>query len=695
MTPVLQIDDLLVSYRRGNDWLDAVRNANLRIEPGETVGLVGESGSGKTSLALAALRYLPENGAVRGGSIRLAGRDLLACTPAEMQQVWREQVRLVPQNPLVSLNPAMRIGQQVAEALPSTPSLRAKSRRAPESQRSGRGNADAAVLDALAAVQIADPPAVARSYPHQLSGGMQQRVMIAMALLGEPALLVLDEPTTNLDVTTEAVILDLVRDLIRQRGTAVLYVSHNLGVVAGLCDRVAVLYAGELVEDAPVAELYRQPLHPYTAGLLHSAPRPGVNRRHASLLAIPGSVPRLEERPAGCVFAPRCPVAVDLCQQRPEPSVVAPGRTVRCHRWAEISAGELALIGRGQTFEVAENLEGLEMAGETVLRVRDLAKRFERPRSLSDVLARRPARQVRAVDGVSVQIGRGRTLGLVGESGSGKTTLARCIVGLAERSGGDVTLLDLPLAPAVSQRDPATLRRLQMVFQNPDEALNPHRTVGQTLARTLRRLAGLDKAAARQRAAELLALVKLDPAYLDRLPGQLSGGEKQRVAIARAFASQPDLLLFDESVSALDVSVQAAILNLLSELQAEGQAAHLFISHDLAVVSYLADEVAVMYLGQVVEAGPTERIFDPPHHPYTAALLSAIPVPDPAAARGRIHLQGDIPSAAAIPGGCRFHTRCPRFLGDLCAQHEPPWQDGGGGHWIRCHLTVEALTSNP
>jgi len=297
------------------------------------------------------------------------------------------------------------------------------------------------------------------------------------------------------------------------------------------------------------------------------------------------------------------------------------------------------------------------------------------------------------VDGVSVQIGRGRTLGLVGESGSGKTTLARCIVGLAERSSGDVTLLDLPLARALNQRDPATLRRLQMVFQNPDEALNPYRTVGQTLTRTLSRLAGLGKAAAQQRAGQLLTAVKLDASYLDRLPGQLSGGEKQRVSIARAFASQPDLLLFDESVSALDVSVQAAILNLLNELQAEGQTAFLFISHDLAVVSYLADDVAVMYLGQVVEAGATAHIFQPPHHPYTAALLSAIPVLDPAVQRERIHLEGDTPgaSAAAMPSGCRFHTRCPRYLGDLCVQQDPPWQDAGDGHWIRCHLTVEEL----
>ncbi|HSN77431.1 MAG TPA: ABC transporter ATP-binding protein [Anaerolineae bacterium] len=680
MTPILQIDDLTVSYRQGNDWLDAVRDVSLRIEAGETVGLVGESGSGKSTLALAVLRALPENGVVRQGSMRLAGRGLLGLTPAEMQQVWREQIKLVPQNPLVSLNPAMRIGQQLAEALPSSPPARGQ-----------RNYADRAVLDALAAVQIADPPAVARSYPHQLSGGMQQRVMIAMALLGEPLLLVLDEPTTNLDVTTEAVILDLVRDLIRQRGTSVLYVSHNLGVLAGICDRVAVLYAGELVEDARVAQLYRRPLHPYTLGLLDSVPRLGLNRRQAALLPIPGSVPRLDERPAGCVFAPRCPVAVALCQQRPQPSPAQPDHLVRCHRWAEIQSGALKVTLVLAVVDDVQAASDADANGETVLTVRELTKRFDQSRSLADLLAGRPARAVRAVDGVNVQIGRGRTLGLVGESGSGKTTLARCVVGLTERSGGDVTLLDLPLAPALNQRNPATLRRLQMVFQNPDEALNPYRTVGQTLTRTLSRLAGLPKAEAQQRAGELLALVKLDLSYLERLPGQLSGGEKQRVSIARAFASQPDLLLFDESVSALDVSVQAAILNLLSELQEERQTAYLFISHDLAVVSYLADDVAVMYLGQVVEVGPTEHIFQPPHHPYTAALLSAIPVLDPADQRQRIHLQGDIPSAAAMPSGCRFHTRCPRFLGDLCVQQEPSWQDGGDGHWIRCHITVDEL----
>ena len=680
-TPALEIEGLTVSYRRGDVWLDAVRDASLSIAPGETVGLVGESGSGKSSLALAVLRALPENGAVRSGRIRLAGRDLLALGPAEMQTVWREQVRLVPQNPLVSLNPAMRIGKQLAEALPQAALLRAQ-----------RSHAESAVLDALAAVQIADPARVARAFPHQLSGGMQQRVMIAMALLGEPLLLVLDEPTTNLDVTTEAVILDLVRDLIRQRGAAVLYVSHNLGVLAGICDRVAVLYAGDLLEDAPATALYPQPLHPYSAGLLDSAPRLGLNRRQAALLPVPGSAPRPGERPAGCVFAPRCPIAIERCAaERPDLSAPAPGRQVRCHRWAEIMAG--AVDVRRQTFKVSENLEGLDARAESVLDVRNLARRFEQGRSVGDLLAGRPGRSVRAVDGVSVQIGRGRTLGLVGESGSGKTTLARCVVGLTERSSGDVTLLDLPLAPSVGQRDAAVLRRLQMVFQNPDEALNPHRTVGQTLTRTLTRLAGLDKAQAHRRAAELLQAVKLDPAYLERLPGQLSGGEKQRVAIARAFASQPDLLLFDESVSALDVSVQAAILNLLSELQGESQAAYLFISHDLAVVSYLADEVAVMYLGQVVESGPVERFLRPPHHPYTAALLSAIPAPDPAASRQRIHLAGDMSgaSAAAMPAGCRFHTRCPRFLGDLCAQQEPPWRDAGDGHWIRCHIAVDEL----
>lgn len=679
--PALEVEDLTVAYRRATAperWLEAVRNVSLRIDAGQTYGLVGESGSGKSTLALAVMRYLPPSGAVREGAIRLAGRDLLALDDAELRAVWRRQVKLVPQNPLTALNPAMRLGQQLAEALPSAlPQAQAKER----------------VLELLAAVGLADPARVAGSFPHRLSGGMQQRVMIAMALAGEPQLLVLDEPTTNLDVTTEATILDLLRGLVSQRNTAVLYVSHNLAVVAGFCNRVAVLYAGELVEDIAVAELGRGALHPYTLGLLASVPRVGLNKRTARLTPIPGAaLTRLEEAPAGCVFAPRCAIAVDRCQrERPPLERPAPDRLVRCWRWPEVQAGAV-VVATQPSSAPAQSLALPAAAPVEVLALRNVRKYFPLRRSLGQVLRGEPGPAVRAVDSVDVAVGKGLTLGLVGESGSGKTTLACCVAGLLERSSGDVLLAGLPLSPGLAGRSQDVLARLQMVFQNPDEALNPYRSVGDALTRPLVRLAGLSQTAARQRAVELLAAVKLSPAVMQRLPEQLSGGEKQRVAIARAFASHPEVLILDEAVSALDVSVQAAILNLLNDLQSQQASAYLFISHDLAVVAYLADAVAVMYLGQIVESGPTEQLIRPPYHPYTEALLSAAPLLDAEPGRLAIRLAGDAPSAAAVPAGCRFHTRCPRRLGEVCATSEPPWRDAGNGHRIRCHIPLDELS---
>ena len=672
--PALEISNLTVSYRQGPRWLDAVRDVSLRIERGQTYGLVGESGSGKSTLALAIMRYLSSNGAIRQGSIQLAGRNLATLSDADMRQVWSAELKLVPQNPLSSLNPSLRVGIQMAEAV--DPSL------------SGR-HARQRVLELLRIVRMADPERVADSYPHQLSGGMQQRAMIAMALSGAPVLLVLDEPTTNLDVTTEAAILDLFGDLIQGSQTAVLYVSHNLGVIARICDRVAVLYAGELVEDASVTDLYRQPLHPYTQGLLNSVPRIGQTKRQAPLQPISGQIPQLEDLPPACVFAPRCPLAIEICtQQRPPLDVPSTGRQVRCHRWPEIRAGQVDLAKSGEAARVSAPAE---VPAEVILDVNDLEKHFTVRRSLGQVLSGQPPQVIRAVDGVDLQARLGETLGLVGESGSGKTTLARCVVGLTERSGGEVHLLTTPLAPSLAQRDRDFLGQIQMVFQNPDEALNPYRTVGSTLRRTLVHLAGYSRKEAEEGAVELLAAVRLSPTYVERMPGQLSGGEKQRVAIARAFAPHPDLLLFDESVSALDVSVQASILNLLNELQREQGSAYLFISHDLAVVGYLADEIAVIYLGYLMEAGRTPDVLKPPYHPYTEALLSAVPQPDPDAPQQPIRLTGEVPSPIDIPSGCRFHTRCPRFLGDICVEQEPPWRVEENGHRIYCHIPLEEL----
>jgi peptide/nickel transport system ATP-binding protein len=673
MIPALKISDLTVSYRQGNQWLDAVRDVNLVIEPGQIYGLVGESGSGKSTLALAIMRYLSENGLVRQGTIELAGKNLLALNDSELRQVWRKQIKLVPQNPLSSLNPSLRVGEQVAETL---------------SASLADHEAGVKVVELLSMVHLADPERVAQDYPHQLSGGMQQRVMIAMALSGEPALLILDEPTTNLDVTTEAVILDLLEELIQKRQTAVLFVSHNLNLVARFCDRVAVLYAGELVEDAAVADLYRQPLHPYTQGLLDSAPRLGQSKYQAQLAPISGSIPQLDDLPQGCVFTPRCPLAVEQCtRERPTLDIPVEGRQVRCHRWPEILAGTASARQPTQLAGISKN----GLAVPVVLDVQEVKKSFPLRRSLGQVLSGQPAPQIKAVDGVSLQARRGKTLGLVGESGSGKSTLARCIIGLIERSDGEMSLLELPLARDLSQRDQKVLRQLQMVFQNPEEALNPYRTVGDTLRRTLTHLASYSQAKADEGVAQLLTAVKLSPAYADRLPSQLSGGEKQRVAIARAFASQPDLLLFDEAVSALDVSVQAAILNLLNELQREQGSAYIFISHDLAVVSYVADEIAVIYLGHLMEVGRTQEVLQPPYHPYTEALLSAIPLAEALGQQSRIRLDGEVPSPINIPSGCRFHTRCPRYLGEICMTQEPPWRQGKNGHRIYCHIPLDEL----
>ncbi|MEZ4767895.1 MAG: ABC transporter ATP-binding protein [Caldilineales bacterium] len=674
--PVLQVDGLTVAYRRGQQSLAAVRNVSLSIAAGQAYGLVGESGSGKSTLALAVMQYLPENGQITGGAVRLAGQDLATLPREQMQQVWRDQIKLVPQDPGASLNPSLRIGDQLDEAL----------RDGGETGQELRSRS----LEQLRQVRITDPERVAASYPHQLSGGMQQRVLIAMALARQPSLLILDEPTTNLDVTTEAAILDLVRDLVQDHRTAILYVSHNLGVVATLCDRVAVLYAGEMVEDLTTQQLRLRPLHPYTAGLLDSVPRVGQRAGVDPLLPIAGNIARLDALPAGCVFAPRCHLAQQPCLDvRPELEETSDGGLVRCHRWREIAAGEVsASAARPATIVVQNDAPG----DASALAMTGLVKRFPVRRSLAEMLRRTSARQVHAVDGVSLHVAPRRTLGLVGESGSGKTTTARCVVGLAERTGGEVTLFDIVLAPGLDARDASVLRRLQMVFQNPDEALNPYRTVGDVLQRPLQRLMGLSPAEARAEAARLLEAVRLSPAYLDRTPGQLSGGEKQRVTIARSFASNPDVLILDESVSALDVSVQASILNLLTELQAEQGSAYLFISHDLAAVSYLADDIAVMYLGQIVEVGPTELVLHPPFHPYTEALLSAVPRLD-GATEESIRLPGDLPSAIDPPGGCRFHTRCPRLLGDICREQEPPWQEAAPGHRYRCHIAPDELAA--
>jgi peptide/nickel transport system ATP-binding protein len=677
--PILDIRELTVAYHQGGVWLEAVRDVSLSIHAGETYGLVGESGSGKTTLTMALIRYLGEQGAIRKGGIFLGDQNLLALNQTEIRQVWGKKITLVPQNPQSSLNPSMRIGDQLIEVLRHQLGV---------SQR----DASRQAFLWLDKVHIPDPERAAQSYPYQISGGMQQRVMIAMALCTEPQLLILDEPTTNLDVTTQAIILDLIQELINGRETGVLYVTHNLGVVAQICDRIAVLYASELVEDASTQELFFQPLHPYTRGLIESIPHLGETKEDIQLRAISGQIPPLGDTPSGCVFQTRCPIAIETCNTRPPIYPAGEYRFSRCHRWEEIQSKEVSArqpipMAKGEKTPVGDQ--------PLTLNVNDLYVHFPLRRSIAEWARSQPPRRVQAVNRVSLDISPGMTLGLVGESGSGKTTIARTIMGLEGKTDGTIELLEVPLPDKLSQRDLETLRLLQMVFQNPEEALNPHLTIGESLSRPLIRLSGLSRNEADKRVAELMKSIQLPLDYIGHLPGQLSGGELQRVAIARAFSANPELLVLDEPVSALDVSVQATILNLVEELQIANGSSLLLISHDLAVVGYLADWIAVIYLGFLMEIAKPRDLFQPPNHPYTEALLSSVPLADPSLKGNPVHLEGDIPDPVELPGGCPFNTRCPRFLGEVCVTQTPPWQiDDESGKRIFCHIPLEELTAS-
>jgi peptide/nickel transport system ATP-binding protein len=670
---VLFAKGVSIEYRIGKSWLSAVRDITLSIDPLEIHGLVGESGSGKSTVGLGLMKYLAGNARITEGQILFDGEDITHYTPAQMRSIWGKKIGLVPQNPLDSLNPSIRVGEQMTEMLELHMDM---------TGADARDHAE----EMLESVKIADPQQILSRYPHQLSGGMQQRVMIAMVLSTRPRLLVLDEPTTALDVTTQAVILDLVRELIKAENSAALYVSHDLGTVAQLCDQVTVMYAGEKMEGAPIEDLFSQPLHPYTSGLLASLPAAAEDGQMLS--TIEGVAPSLSERPTACVFHPRCPVGIDKCKTEKPPLAAANSeRLVRCWRWEEIASGELIPRNRPQGSQPEADVEK-----GAVLYTYDLKKDFGEQTFLDRVTGQ-DAQIVHAVDDVTLKINRRSTLGLVGESGSGKTTLARSIVALYMATSGDIELLGAQISNNIDKRTRDEMRNLQMVFQNPHDALNPYLTVGQTIGRTYKLLSQQKRSRKQVRVEvnRLLRAVGLTEEYVSRYPNQLSGGEKQRVAIARAFAASPAVVVADEPTSSLDVSVQAVILNLLKDLRAEEGASYLIISHDLDVIKYLADWIVVMYLGEVVEQGTSEQVTRPPMHPYTEALLSAIPVPDPTVDTGHIRLDGDIPSPRNKPSGCPFHTRCPRIIGDICRDEEPPVRDTHDGHQYRCHYTPDEL----
>ena len=658
--PALAVEDLEIVYRvRGRD-REVVRGVTFTVGRASSYGLVGESGCGKSTAALSVVRYLPRNGRVRRGSIAVAGRDVLGLRGESLRLYRRDVVSMVYQNPGSALNPTLRVGRQIEEVF----RLRGAS----------RDEARARSLAAMREVHIADPESVLRRYPHQLSGGMQQRVIIAMALATDPSLLILDEPTTGLDATVEAEVLDLIAELQERHHTAVLFISHNLGVIRKMCSRIGVLYAGELVEEGPSEQLLQDPGHPYTVGLLRCIPRGGLRKERGRLDTIPGFLPPIGADLPGCVFVHRCGLAEDICRTTKPPDYgVGRDHYSRCHFHER--AQELPR----DTDAAPPSDAGVDRGGIPLLRVEDLTKTF-----------RQEGHDIKALAGVSAMLWPGETLGLVGESGSGKTTFARTLLGIVEPTGGSVEIDGRTMPPSLPDRSTGDVAALQIVFQNPDSALNRRHSVRRMLKRTLSKLADVSGSEADRRADELVDAVRLPERVLSARPTALSGGQKQRVAIARAFAGEPRLVVCDEPTSALDVSVQAAILNLLVDLQTTKQTSYVFISHDLGVVRYLSDRIAVLYLGRLMELGPAETVFAPPHHPYTEALLSALPTID-GEQRRRIDLEGEIPSAADPPSGCVFQTRCPRKLGAICEDVEPPLVEVEPEHMMRCHIPLEEL----
>ncbi|WP_343115538.1 ABC transporter ATP-binding protein [Ostreiculturibacter nitratireducens] len=672
--PILEIENLSISFFTRTREIPAVMDFSCTVMPGEAMGLVGESGCGKSTVALGVMRDLGKNGRIVGGSIKFKGRDLATMSDAELRDIRGSEIAMIYQEPMASLNPAMKIGAQLAE-VPIIHEGMAK---------------DAAwnlARQIVADVRLPDPDRILKSYPHQLSGGQQQRIVIAMALMSKPSLLILDEPTTALDVTVEAGIVDLVKDLGHKYGTSMLFISHNLGLVLDVCDRLCVMYSGEAVETGSVKDVFDRMQHPYTQALFRSIPLPGADKNARPLVAIPGNFPLPHERPNGCNFGPRCDHFVaGRCDAADVPMVGVSGHErhdTRCLRVAEIDWS--APPAAGKTFEKTP-------VGDVVLKTEDLRKYYEV--SASQLFGGGEKRVVKANETLSFEAHESETLAIVGESGCGKSTFAKVLMGLETATDGKIVLYNQEIqGTPIDDRSTDTVSSVQMVFQNPFDTLNPSMTVGRQIMRALEIFGvGKNDAERRNRMLELLDLVKLPRAFADRMPRQLSGGQKQRVGIARAFAGDAKVVVADEPVSALDVSVQAAVTDLLMEIQRENKTTLLFISHDLSIVRYLSDRVLVMYLGHVVEIGSTDQVFAPPYHPYTEALLSAVPIADTHVEKKRIVLEGDIPSAMNPPPGCPFQTRCrwkSKVPGNLCEREVPPMRTLDEGHQIKCHLSEE------
>jgi len=684
---VLDVEHLSIAYETRKGDVEAVRDVTFTVREGETVGLVGESGCGKSTIAYGVVNHLGPNGKITGGHIRFQGSEMIGRSRAELNELRGDRIAMVFQDPMQALNPSLRLGEQLAEVLTCHKGM-------PFNEAWGRS------VEMLKRVNMPDPEDVMKRYPHQISGGQQQRVVIAMAMLNNPALLIMDEPTTALDVTVEAAVLDLIEELKAEFNAANIFITHNLGVVARVSDQLCVMYAGQMVEKGPVVEIFKRPCHPYTRGLMAAVPKLGESKLDSLLQPIRGRVPAPADRPRNaCIFTPRCDYATDKCREaRPAMVQISNEHSARCIYAEDIDRRPRTTRKRKKAAEVAEGGPS-EPSQDTLLQLEHLKLYYPKESdSVVSLFGLGEKKFVKAVDDVSLRLSKGRTLGVVGESGCGKSSLVKGLIGLEPLTAGNLEFLDVDINEEVTGRGLNLIKEMQMVFQNPDSTLNPSYTIGKQIARPIRRFKTVPASQVKDEVIRLLKAVRLGPAYYDRLPRQLSGGEKQRVGIARALASRPDLIICDEPVSALDVSVQAAVINLLLEIQQTFGSSMIFIAHDLSVVRYFSDDIAVMYLGQVVEIGPAEKIYDPPYHPYTEALLAAVPVPDPEAEQKEIRLSGNVPSALNPPSGCRFHTRCPRRAemlpdgGAVCEKEVPPWRQSESGHRILCHIPLEELS---
>ncbi len=676
--PVLECNNVSISYYTRAGEIPAVVDFNLKVMPGEAVGIVGESGCGKSTVALAIMQYMGKNGAIVGGEIKFMGRDMRTMSDEELQHIRGSRISMVYQEPMASLNPSMLIKEQLNEVL---------------IHHEGLSNEQATKrsMEMLDAVRLPDPERVMNSFPHQISGGQQQRVVIAMALLSNPQLLLLDEPTTALDVTVEAGVVELIKDISKRFGTSMIYISHNLGLILETCDKIAVMYSGEAVEFGSVSQVFDEMRHPYTRGLFNSIPLPGADRYSRPLVPIDGQLPLPHERPKGCNFGPRCGHFKDgVCNTQElhmQPVKGKPGQSVRCERYDQIDWD----AARPKPVK-AETIK----FGKVILQVKNMQKYYEvSDRSIRALLTGKATRYVKANEKLDFEAREAETVAIVGESGCGKSTFAKVMMGLETATGGEVILNGKEIGQLpVAKRSPQLVGSMQMVFQNPFETLNPSHTVGSQIGRVLRKFGvAKTKEEALQKTYELLDMVKLPRDFALRRPRQLSGGQKQRVGIARAFGGEAQVVVADEPVSALDVSVQAAVTGLLTDIQRERRTTMLFISHDLSVVRYLADRVVVMYLGQIMEQGDTDDIFSPPYHPYTEALLSAVPIADTSIKKKHIVLEGDLPSPMNPPTGCPFQTRCPRKIGAICETELPPVKNLGNNHKIMCHLDDAELAA--